>query len=203
VIEVVSSMEVRSRSFLRRPVLNELSRSSRSSRSSSDQSADFILIDDELLFNNDRNIINNQSSNTSRSLPEEEIIRTRGRKKTKCMSPFLRDLSPNTLVTIKSPIKNSKNEELLKFLRSPTPRKCKLKDDTSTPVEVKRARKCLIVDLEVLNNGKSTPTQATSTPTSNNKKKPAPKKTPTSNNKSTRKKFFNLRRSTNISTSKS
>lgn len=110
-------MEFRRRSIVqRRPVLNELSRSS---RSSSDQSADnFILInDDEFLFNNDRNIINNQSSNSSRSQPEEEIIKTRGRKKTKCMSPFLRDLSPNTLVTIKSPIKNAKNEELLKFLR--------------------------------------------------------------------------------------
>lgn len=113
-------MESRRRSFnLRRPVLNEISRSSGGS-GISEQSSDFILVeDDEFIVNNDRNINNNQSSNSSkRSMPEEEIIKTRGRKKhlTKC-SLSLRDLSPNTLVTIKSPIKNSKNEDLLKFLR--------------------------------------------------------------------------------------
>lgn len=94
-------------------MLNEISRSS----GSSDQSTEFILVDDDAFVNNDRNISNNQNSNHSiRSLPEEEIIKTRGRKKTKC-SPFLRDLSPNSLATIKSPIKNSRNEDLLKFLR--------------------------------------------------------------------------------------
>ena len=107
-------MEFRRRSLnLRRPVLNEISRSS----GSSDQSTEFILVEDDAFVNNDRNISNNQSTNHSmRILPEEEIIQTRGRKKIKC-SPFLRDLSPRTLVSIKSPIKNSKNEELLKFLR--------------------------------------------------------------------------------------
>ena len=94
-------------------MLNEISRSSGSS-----DSTDFIVIEDvDAFVNNDRNISNNQNANNSiRSLPEEEIIKTRGRKKTKC-SPFLRDLSPRSLVTIKSPIKNSRNEDLLKFLR--------------------------------------------------------------------------------------
>lgn len=99
---------------LRRPVLNELSRSSRST--SSDHSSDFILVEEDELINNSRNIYNNLNL-SSRSMPEEEIIKTRGRKKAPKCSPFLRDLSPNTLATIKSPIKNATNEDLLKFLR--------------------------------------------------------------------------------------
>lgn len=92
-------------------MLNEISRSSGSS-----DSPEFILVEDDAFVNNDRNISNQATNHSIRSLPEEEIIKTRGRKKTKC-SPFLRDLSPRTLVTIKSPIKNSRNEDLLKFLR--------------------------------------------------------------------------------------
>ena len=65
------------------------------------------------LHSNMTNIMNGASRKSS---AEEELIRVRGRKKRKS-APILRDLSPASLATIKSPMKQPTNEDIAYFLR--------------------------------------------------------------------------------------
>lgn len=68
-----------------------------------------------MITNNMSNILNG-SGFERKSSAEEELIRIRGRKKRKS-APNLRDLSPASLATIKSPMKQPTNEDIAYFLR--------------------------------------------------------------------------------------
>lgn len=95
------------------------SRSSLGSRSLSTSNNNSLLNSTQEDFSNMSNILNNIVSNSSsarKSSADEEVIRVRGRRKRKS-APILRDLSPATLVNIKSPMKRPTNEDIAYFLR--------------------------------------------------------------------------------------
>jgi hypothetical protein len=95
------------------------SRTSVSSRNVSTSNNSLIGAIQEDFSNNMSNILNNIVSNSSsgrKSSADEEVIRVRGRRKRKS-APILRDLSPASLVNIKSPMKRPTNEDIAYFLR--------------------------------------------------------------------------------------